>query len=464
MANYNISIDTSNFKPFTYEQKIAPLLLYNKDYDALQDRMDKLQEKYEDVPRTGEADVDAQIDSYLENQQSVFNDFIKYGLTKPGIRSRFSQLKGEAASTLKPIIKAVQTRDEIRKQMQAIQSNDPTAILAPEPTIGEILRGRKPELGYRSGKQIQAEAAAVSQGVQNLNYSAPEKVGSIANQYFILKEGGANQQQIVETLMDGVPAQDIDKQSTAIRMAASLYNKYIAYNDTPSNKRKIWQNVVQGFIMGIQAPKYNTVANQGYLSPLQEAQYKGQLLENYAKGRENDARDANNSWGQSNDGQQHLIAAGGKNWVVRNGILVDPSNNKPATSTEIEEIRKTNPEMIDKIYGKKEEKLPSVQDLQKEAEERKEKDKENNTGGQGGKQNNNRSANTGNTGSNTSNNTNNRNNSNTNHAQGTQNTRSNNSNNNRNNSNTSSTSTNSSTVSKNREVEKFAEMISGGYI
>ena len=45
MANFNLVVDTSNFKPFTYEEMIRPLLLYKQEEEARQKAYLDLQEK-----------------------------------------------------------------------------------------------------------------------------------------------------------------------------------------------------------------------------------------------------------------------------------------------------------------------------------------------------------------------------------------------------------------------------------
>ena len=45
MANFNLVVNTSNFKPFTYEEMVKPLLLYKQEEEARQQAYLDLQEK-----------------------------------------------------------------------------------------------------------------------------------------------------------------------------------------------------------------------------------------------------------------------------------------------------------------------------------------------------------------------------------------------------------------------------------
>ena len=267
MANYNLVVDTSNFKPYDIGPALQILHDYRDAYYKLEDQLNKIaEEKGQYIPPEGTKYRDT-MDRYNQDFAAVVDDFSK-GMNLNN-RAAIAKMRQRYLEDITPINRAAAAYNKYQDKLTAL---GPDAIIGNKSTFDDFYGGLNPEIEYRSAKEIQRTAAGVMQGLDNALMRAPEKAGDVAKQYFILRQQGLDGSQALSAILQHNP---MDQQTAggASQLIQALDNVYDTFNkDSFSDdaKNKIWENTVLGAIQGIQAPKYSMQHNQGYLNSAQQ--------------------------------------------------------------------------------------------------------------------------------------------------------------------------------------------------
>lgn len=261
--NYNLVIDTSNFKPFNIAPYFQAMHDYRDAYYKLEDQLNKIaEEKGQYIPPEGTKYRDT-MDKYNQDFAAVVDDFSK-GMNLNN-RAAIAKIRQRYLEDITPINRAAAAYNKYQDKLTAL---GPDAIIGNKSTFDDFYGGNNPAIEYRSAKEIQRTAAGVMQGLDNALMRAPEKAGDIAKQYFILRQQGLDGSQALSTILQHNP---MDQQTAggASQLVQALDNVYDTFNKesfSDDAKGKIWENTVLGAIQGIQAPKYNLQTNHDYES------------------------------------------------------------------------------------------------------------------------------------------------------------------------------------------------------
>ena len=268
MANYNLVVDTSNFKPYDIGPALQILHDYRDAYYKLEDQLNKIaEEKGQYIPPEGTKYRDT-MDRYNQDFSAVVDDFSK-GMNLNN-RAAIAKMRQRYLEDITPINRAAAAYNKYQDKLTAL---GPDAIIGNKSTFDDFYGGNNPAIEYRSAKEIQRTAAGVMQGLDNALMRAPEKAGNIAKQYFILRQQGLDGSQALSTILQHNP---MDQQTAgeASQLIQALDNVYDTFNKesfSDDAKGKIWENTVLGAIQGIQAPKYNLQTDHSYESAAQRA-------------------------------------------------------------------------------------------------------------------------------------------------------------------------------------------------
>lgn len=272
--NYNLVIDTSNFKPFDISPAMQILHDYRDAYYRLEDQINKIAEEKGQyvLPDTPENQEYRNImNKYNTDYDAVVDDFSR-GMNTENAR-RIRDIRRRYHSEVSPINKAIEAYNKDLDKMVALGAD---AIVGNRKrSIRDYYGGINPGIEYRSDKAIQEVAAGVMQGLDNALMSAPEKVGDIAKQYFVLKQKGLDGASALGEILKHDPQlnsqQGAADTTQLINALEKVYQHYAFKEGTPENE-DIWTSVVSGALKGIQAPKYNIQSDQSYLNDYQKAQ------------------------------------------------------------------------------------------------------------------------------------------------------------------------------------------------
>lgn len=267
MANFNLVVDTSNFKPYDISPALQILHDYRDAYYKLDEQLNKIaEEKGQYIPPEGST-YRTTMDKYNQDFSSVVDDFSRGMNMRNAAAVR--NLRNRYLEEITPINRAAEAYNKYQDKLTAL---GPDAIIGNSRTFDDFYGGKNPAIEYRSAKEIQRTAAGVMQGLDNALMKAPEQAGDIAKQYFILRQQGLNGQEALTSIIQHNPmnqqtAGDVSQLAKALD---DVYNTFSKDSFSDDAKSKIWENTMLGAIQGIQAPKYSMQHNQGYLNPAQQ--------------------------------------------------------------------------------------------------------------------------------------------------------------------------------------------------
>ena len=269
MANFNLVVDTSNFKPFDISPAMQILHDYRDAYYRLEDQINKIAEEKGQyvLPDTPENQEYRNImNKYNTDYDAVVDDFSR-GMNTENAR-RIRDIRRRYHSEVSPINKAIEAYNKDLDKMVALGAD---AIVGNRKrSIRDYYGGINPGIEYRSDKTIQEVAAGVMQGLDNALLSAPAKVGDIAKQYFVLKQKGLDGATALGEILKHDPQlnsqQGAADTTQLINALEKVYQHYAFKEGTPENE-DIWTSVVNGALKGIQAPKYQLQVDHSYESP-----------------------------------------------------------------------------------------------------------------------------------------------------------------------------------------------------
>lgn len=274
MSNYNLVIDTSNFKPFDIGPALQVLHDYRDAYYKYEDQMNKIAEEkgqyiLPDTPENQE--YRGIMDRYNNDYNAAVEDFSR-GMNLANA-NMIRDIRRRYFNEVTPINKAIEAYNKDQDKMTALGAD---AIIANQKrSIRDYYGGLNPGIRYQSDKAIQATAANVMQGLDNALMSAPELAGNIADQYFKLKQEGLNGKDALNAILRINPQlnsqEGVSDTSQLINALEKVYQNYAFEDGTPENKR-IWESVRTGALQGIQAPKYSIQQDHNFENAVTRAQ------------------------------------------------------------------------------------------------------------------------------------------------------------------------------------------------
>lgn len=256
MANYSISIDTSNFKPFDLNAPLSVLRDYRDAYYRYEDALNKIAEEngmYQlPMPEGDNAQQQAIYDQYAKYNndfREVSADFAK------GMNWRNAQLVRDInrryGLEAKPIKQAVENYNKFMENKNTIRANK-QARFGKDPSVYDFVGGRVPQLEVLDAKDIQTGAAAMMKGLSSVIKDNPEIRKSIMEGYDLYMSGGlsqSNAEALIQSLNDYNERTNF-KHNDAVQKYMSALNSYYdtlgVDNWDESEKKKVWNDVVVG--------------------------------------------------------------------------------------------------------------------------------------------------------------------------------------------------------------------------
>lgn len=192
MANFNIVLDTSNFKPFEYDEMIKPLLLYKQEEEARQKAYLELQDKIATLADLENSEQDIEhynkYKAYNQELEEVADSMSKYGLTRRN--NKVFQLYKKYNSEIKPSQLLLDKRNELIKEQREMSLKDPTLMFNinyADASLNDVKAHKgtyesiSGDMLYKMGKE---QAAAAS--LRNISIGRRQE---LANQYFAIRKG-----------------------------------------------------------------------------------------------------------------------------------------------------------------------------------------------------------------------------------------------------------------------------------
>ena len=213
MANYSLVIN-SQFKPFSYQEMLAPTLMATQAHQELENQYGELATK----ASVWEEMANEQTDPYAYKMYKTYaNDLEEQAgqLAREGLnaasRRDMLNMRARYSKEITPIEQAYTTRQKQAEQQQQALLQDPTLMLsrrASTTSLDDYIRN--PQLAYESysGKLITAQAASAASALAKEMQEKPRKWRSIlGNSYYeTMMQKGFSSQAVLQAIQDNPDA------------------------------------------------------------------------------------------------------------------------------------------------------------------------------------------------------------------------------------------------------------------
>ena len=213
MANYSLVIN-SQFKPFSYQEMLAPTLMATQAHQELENQYGELATK----ASVWEEMANEQTDPYAYKMYKTYaNDLEEQAgqLAREGLnaasRRDMLNMRARYSKEITPIEQAYTARQKQAEEQQKALLQDPTLMLsrrAATTSLDDYIRN--PQLAYEaySGKLITAQAASAASALAKEMQEKPRKWRSIlGNSYYeTMMQKGFSSQAVLQAIQDNPKA------------------------------------------------------------------------------------------------------------------------------------------------------------------------------------------------------------------------------------------------------------------
>lgn len=274
MANYSLTIG-SKFRPFEYQELLAPVLMATQAHQAIEDSYSDLSTKssiWDKLTDPGSR-AHSMYESYASDLEQQVEQLSKYGLN-PSSRQAMMNMRSRYSKEITPIEQAYKRREEQAKQQADIMAKDPTHIFArraAETSLDDYIDNVSLDTisqGYSGAlltQQVSQAASALAKDARNDPNIQTELRRLLPYQYETIRRTGFAPEAIMEAILNSPNANRILTGIVDNVMANSGMNawNYISEED----KQRI---LTQG----------RQYANQGLWSAVGQVQY-GNITDSY---------------------------------------------------------------------------------------------------------------------------------------------------------------------------------------
>ena len=275
--NYSLVVNSS-FKPFSYQEMLAPVLMATQAHQELENQYGELATK----ASVWEEMANEQTDTYAYKMYKTYaNDLEEKAgqLAREGLnaasRRDMLNMRARYSKEITPIEQAYTARQKQAEQQQQALLQDPTLILsrrAATTSLDDYIRN--PQLDYESysGKSITAYVASAASALAKEMQENPRKWRSIlGNSYYeTMMQKGFSSDAVLQAIQDNPNA---DQRLTKIIEDAVDASSVRKWGDQATIARAI-EYAKQGLWSAVGETQYQTLQNPEYLNPLQRAQMK----------------------------------------------------------------------------------------------------------------------------------------------------------------------------------------------
>lgn len=341
----------SQFRPFTYDEMVKPLVQYREAYDKVeQDYSDLVAqtEMWKDiVNQTNSPEAYAMYKGYSDQLNSIVEDFSK-GMTLKN-RSALLGMKRGYARDIAPIARASEAMNAAN-ELRVKASPDAIFEVGEYNSIDQFLHGKTANNRYQSKEALTKQTAVITEAAMAEAMKDPEFQKVMDNQYWLIKQHtGGSYEDLTEAMklsvMSNPLAQNRFSQIRQEMMKKAGIDKY----DT-AGQNAIISAIDLGLYAGLDKPTMQFQANQGYLNPLQREQLRHMRMAGYGGG--GSGRRSSSSRGGSSGQGQSSEEGSGETYVANDIILEDnngrgivPNDMKPSDvhgrETSWEDLRRT---------------------------------------------------------------------------------------------------------------------------
>lgn len=283
MANYNLVID-SQFKPFSYQELIAPAMMATQAHEQIQDTYADLATKSSVWDNMANKETDprahALYQSYSEDLASKAEDLAKNGLT-PSSRQDMSNLRARYSKNIIPIENAYNRRSSLADEQRKILASNPSMLFqkdASTMSLDDFLANPNADYGksYSGALLTQQVAGAASnlarEARSNPNSNQLKKLLPYTYEY--IKRTGFDSNEIMKAIAGSPDANKILSGIVNTAVGTSGVNDW----GDNSTKKVALQYAKEGLWSALGQTTSNMVTDQAGLATLQSNLEEGRQI------------------------------------------------------------------------------------------------------------------------------------------------------------------------------------------
>lgn len=246
-GDFGFVIDSS-FKPYSFQEMLAPLAMYKDLYDKTEEAYSELQQKADKFKYLAD-NLDPNSDAakiytgYAEELKSQAEDLANNGLSI-GSRRALTNLRRRYQGEIGQLYDAKEALDkelELRRQMGV---KDPSMLYGTDNlNIDSFLGSKRPNLYGISGNYLYTKGATLGKAVSSRMYNSGDEGSTLGGYYRLWKEQRGIKGADISEFMNSQAVQDeVDK---------ILQAEGVEGNLTGSNYQKARQQILNGIYTGI---------------------------------------------------------------------------------------------------------------------------------------------------------------------------------------------------------------------
>lgn len=273
MANFNLVVNTSNFKPFTYEEMVRPLLLYKQEEEARQQAYLDLQEKASTLEDLAASEKDAEAYGaytvYKNRLREVADEMAKNGLTRQN--NQVFNLRKSYINNIKPLNDLLEKRNKLVEEQRA-NDKDGTNIYSidyGDISLAEMKRNPTQTYNTLNGNVVRAISAETFAPLAKQILESPEYTNILGKQYFRERiQRGYTLDQMINELQGTEAGSKLAQVKQNILSSLGMDKKGFS----TAKQAQVEQFVNMGAMAALGETEYSNLNDKSYLDPLQKVQ------------------------------------------------------------------------------------------------------------------------------------------------------------------------------------------------
>lgn len=258
----------SKFRPFTFDELVKPLNMYQEAYDKISEDYSNLamqSEQWADVVNQDKSPQAYAMYSGYENSLNEAIDEFSHGMSL-STRGKLMNLKRRYAKEITPIEKA----DAALKEAKSLREKvGPDGIFQTNDfSIDDFLHGNTVNNKYQSREALTKRTAALTEAAMQSALQDPTFKKEMGDQYWkVIQHNGGSYEDLKAALASNPVANNLFSEIKQRVMKDAGIENYDTYGRT-----QIESAINDGLYAGLDKPTISFQANQDYLNPMQKEQ------------------------------------------------------------------------------------------------------------------------------------------------------------------------------------------------
>lgn len=260
----------SQFRPFTYDEMVKPLVQYKETYDKVEQDYSDLAtqtEMWKDiVNQTNSPEAYAMYKGYSDQLNSIVEDFSK-GMTLKN-RSALLGMKRDYARNITPIARASEAMNAAN-ELRVKAGPDAIFEVGEYNSLDQFLHGKTANNRYQSREALTKKTAAMTEAAMAEALKDPEFKKAMGDQFWMITQHtGGSYDELMEAMKLGMMDNPI-AQNRFSQIRQEVAKNSGIQNYDAAGQQAIMEAINTGLYAGLDKPVRNFQNNADHVTPAQ---------------------------------------------------------------------------------------------------------------------------------------------------------------------------------------------------